>query len=71
MAQSNWEKVFASDQLYQAEIVKETLNERGINAVVLDKRDSSYNAFGYREVYVDKSVAEQATLIIKQDVQFE
>lgn len=67
----NWEKVFTTEQLYQAEIVKETLEERGINAVILDKRDSSYNNFGYREVYVEKSVAEQATQIIKQDVQFE
>lgn len=67
----NWEKVYSSDQLYKAEIVKETLEERGLNAVIIDKRDSSYNNFGYREVYVEKSVAEQAAQIIKQDVQFE
>ncbi|NLR93221.1 MULTISPECIES: putative signal transducing protein [Flammeovirga] len=67
----NWEKVYTTEQVYKAEIVKATLEERGINAVILDKRDSSYNNFGYREVYVDKANMEKATLIIKQDVEFE
>ncbi|OHX66877.1 putative signal transducing protein [Flammeovirga pacifica] len=66
---SNWVKIFASDQIYKAEIVKSVLEERGIVAVILDKRDSSYNDFGLREVMVDESRKEEAETIIKQDVE--
>ncbi|ANQ50077.1 DUF2007 domain-containing protein [Flammeovirga yaeyamensis] len=66
---SKWVKVYSTDQVYKAEIVKSTLEDRGVPAVILDKRDSSYNDFGLREVMVDESKKEEAETIIKQDVE--
>ncbi|MEH0158011.1 DUF2007 domain-containing protein [Limibacter armeniacum] len=65
-----WAKVYSTKEIYQAEIVKATLEERGVNAVIVDKVDSAYNDFGQREVYVEEKYLDRAILIIKQDVEF-
>ncbi len=48
------------------EIVKDVLQEQGINAVVINKQDSSY-LFGEIEVYVLKSDALRAVNLIKKN----
>jgi hypothetical protein len=47
----NWILIFSTTDLYKAELIKGMLNENEINAVVVNKKDSSY-LFGEAEVYV-------------------
>ncbi len=64
---SDWEEVFSSPQHYEAEMVKTNLESAGIEAVVFDKKDSSFplgGELGEIKVYVPKDKVEEALLII-------
>lgn len=65
----DWIKVYETPSVSNAEIVKGNLEENGIDAVIMNKKDSSYLTFGQVEVYV-KPVNEKAALILisTQDV---
>lgn len=63
--ENNWFLVYSSDKPWQAEIVKQVLIENNIEAVVINKNDSSYLAFGEAEVYVNEENAEEAKKLIK------
>ncbi len=67
----NWQKVYATQDPIRAEMVKSILLEHEIPALLLDKTDSSYNNFGEREVYVDRTLVVKALQIIENDIQFE
>jgi hypothetical protein len=56
---ANWAKVFSTHSIYAAEIVAGNLESEGINAVVINKQDSSYG-FGEAEVFVHTEDAERA-----------
>jgi hypothetical protein len=47
----NWISIYSTDKAYLAEIAKEVLFENGIDAVVVNKKDSNY-LFGLVEVHV-------------------
>ncbi len=51
---NDWIKVRTFTQNIEAEIVKQMLEENGVNAVLLNKQDSSY-LFGKIELYVKQS----------------
>ena len=53
------------DSLYQAEFLKEILMEQGINAVIVNNRDSML-LIGDIELYVQKGMEEQANAIIEE-----
>lgn len=63
--EDNWVSIYSSDKPWQAEIAKQVLIENGIDAVVINKRDSSYIAFGEAEVYVSFENAEKGRILIK------
>ena len=67
---AKWQKVFSTEESYRAEIVKSVLNETGINAVVLKKKDSSLNNFGLFEVLVLPEDVIKAMKIIQNDISF-
>lgn len=50
--EDNWISIYSTDKPWQAEIAKQILSENGIEAVVINKKDSSYMVFGELEVYV-------------------
>jgi hypothetical protein len=64
--EKDWIKVFASDRSFEAEMVKGMLLENNINAVLLNRQDSSYIQAlpGQAEVYVHVSQAEEARELI-------
>lgn len=62
----NWEKIFTTPQMHQAELTKALLIANDIEAIVLNKQDSMYH-WGYFEVYVNQE-DKGAALIIIQDV---
>ncbi len=59
-----WEPIFSSSKPYQSEIVKDLLLDEEIPAVVINKQDSSYLAFGEIEVYVHREDILKAKLIV-------
>jgi type III secretory pathway lipoprotein EscJ len=66
--EKNWVKIFKSTNFYQAEIVKQMLLQHHIEAVLLNKQDSSYLNFGNVEVYVHQEDFDNAIelLILNQ-----
>lgn len=60
---NDWIKVRSFTQNIEAEIVKQMLEENGVNAVLLNKQDSSY-LFGKIELYVKQSDETIANVLI-------
>jgi hypothetical protein len=48
---SDFNKIHQTGNPIEAEIIIQMLEENGINAVSMNKRDSSYQAFGVIEIY--------------------
>ena len=67
---NNWQKVFSHEHLHKAELVKLILENHELNPVVINRRDSSYNNFGFHEVYVSPDFVLQAIKIINDDIDF-
>ena len=67
---SQWKTVFKTEQQYQAEIVKDVLEEHGLHPVIINKKDSSYH-FGYFEVHISEDQVLEAMQIIRNDINFE
>jgi hypothetical protein len=59
----NWVKIYSTSAIYKAELIKGLLLENDIQAVIVNKKDSSY-LFGELEVYVLNDDALQAQHII-------
>ena len=66
MDEKNWSLVFTKAQPFQAEIVKQMLGSNGIEAVVLNKQDSSYPSIGEAEVYVSTEAEIKAKKLIEE-----
>lgn len=64
---NDWELVYTSTLPHRIEIVIEVLKDQDIEAVKLDKRDSSYTMLGEIEVYTKKEDAILAKIIIDQN----
>lgn len=63
--EDNWILIFSTPQPWQAEMAKQILDENGIEAVVMNRRDSSYTVFGEVEVYVVKEDVERSKELLK------
>jgi hypothetical protein len=57
---SNWIKVYETEDQFKAEILKQGLEAIDIDAVVLNKQDSSYKTFGILTVLVHPDHSEKA-----------
>jgi benzoyl-CoA reductase/2-hydroxyglutaryl-CoA dehydratase subunit BcrC/BadD/HgdB len=64
--EKNWVKIYTSPNFYRAEIIKQMLNENDVDAVLINKKDSSYNAFGVVEVWVHEENFSTAIELINQ-----
>ena len=64
---NDWELVYTSALPHRVEIVLEVLKDQDIEAVKLDKRDSSYTMLGEIEVYTKKEDAILAKIIIEHN----
>ena len=67
---SSWQKVFFNESLYRADIVKALLEEHGMNPVLVNKKDTSCNNFGFYEVHVAPEYVISALKIIENDINF-
>lgn len=66
----NWIKVFESETQVRAEIVKGVLEEHGINAVVLNKKETIYKIFGTYHVLVQRDDSIVASTIVQNEITF-
>jgi hypothetical protein len=66
----NWIRVFEDQNQIRAEIVKGVLEENGIPAVVLNKKESVYKVFGTFEVLVPHGEVMVAMQLIKNEITF-
>lgn len=57
--------VFTAGKLYNAEMVKDVLENAGVEATIMNKKDSAYQ-FGDIEVYVSKADYARAKEIIAE-----
>lgn len=48
----DWVCIFTTDQPHRADLIRMVLEDKGIEAVVINKKDSSYITIGDVEVYV-------------------
>jgi hypothetical protein len=66
--EKDWIKVFATNMPFEAELIKGMLLENGVNAVLLNRQDSSYITAlpGQAEVYVHASQEAQARELINE-----
>jgi len=53
--EKNWIKIFTSSNYYQSEMVKQALTGNNIEAVLMNKQDSSHRTFGEIDVYVHQA----------------
>jgi hypothetical protein len=67
--EETWVKIYSSLFLAQVEIKKAMLIENEIDAVVLNKLDSSYLAFGQAELYVHPSNEKEAQRLLELEIE--
>ncbi len=63
--EKDWKLIYTTSQPYQAELIKQKLENDGIESVVINKHDSTYNTFGEAEIYVNEIDKEKAIHLIK------
>jgi hypothetical protein len=61
---TNWTLVFSTNEIYKADILVEVLEENGILAMEMNRKDSNF-PFGDIEIYVNTEDYENAMTIIK------
>ena len=62
----NWIKIYTSTDPFKIELLKGSLNENNIVAMSINKKDSSYLAFGEIELLVDAKDVMKAKILIKK-----
>jgi hypothetical protein len=66
----SWIKVFENQNQIRAEIVKGVLEENGIAAVVMSKKETAYQVLGTHEVLVPHGDALAALQLIQNEITF-
>lgn len=66
----SWIKVFENQNQIRAEIVKGVLEENGISAVVMNKKETVYHVFGTYEVLVTNENVLEAMKLIQNEITF-
>ena len=69
--EKGWEKIYFSGDQFQVFIARDLLAENGINAVIMNQKDSSYLTFGDVELYVEEQDVKKSLEILDQLIQGE
>ena len=64
--EKGWKKVYFSGDEFKVLIARDLLTENGINAVIMNQKDSSYTSFGDVELYVEMHDEKEADRILDQ-----
>ena len=65
----NWKQIYTNTTLHQAEMLKELLIARDIQAIVINKKDTTFGWGGY-SVYVEEEVTDKAKQLAHADCRF-
>ena len=65
-AEEHWEMIYSSTLLYRVEMLKDLLQNEEIPAVIINKKDSSYLAFGEIELHVQQPDVLKAKIIVSK-----
>ncbi len=68
---NNWQKVFETENNIRASMVRDLLKEKGLNPIIVNKKDSSLNNFGQLEILVSPEDVLRALKLINEDLNFE
>jgi|TARA_B100001093_G_scaffold520485_1_gene616600 hypothetical protein len=63
---NNWINILRSEDLYKVEIITQMLKNNKIDAVIINQKDSSYNMFGYSNLYVKREHVEKSVKLIQK-----
>lgn len=63
--EKDWVKIFSTNDIVKAGMVKALLNRKGIPAVVINKKESLTVIVGEAEVYVNRNDAMKAINLVK------
>ena len=66
----NWTKVFEDQNQIRVEIVKGVLEDKGVVAFVLNKKETVYQVFGTYEVLVPTDQTLYALQLIQHEITF-
>ncbi|SEF77628.1 putative signal transducing protein [Algoriphagus boritolerans] len=66
----SWIKVFEDQNQIRAEIVKGVLEENGIAAVLMNKKETAYQVLGTYEVLVSQGDVIAAMQLIQNEISF-
>jgi autotransporter translocation and assembly factor TamB len=67
--EKGWMMVWTVEKEYFAELIKKMLADHDIQAVSINKKDSSYTTFGDIEIYVKEENHLKARTLIKEFVE--
>ena len=62
---SDWVKIYESENMVRVELARHTLKDAEIEAVVLNKKDRSYG-FGEYELFVNRDMVIKAKKILEE-----
>ncbi|QHS61595.1 putative signal transducing protein [Chitinophaga agri] len=67
--EKDWVKIYNTNQVFRAEIIKGMLEENGINVVLVNRQDSSYLVAlpGMAELFVHNSQEADARRLLEQN----
>jgi len=68
---NKWQKVFETENNIRASMVRDLLKEKGLNPIIVNKKDSSLNNFGQLEILVSPEDVLRALKLINEDLNFE
>ncbi len=68
---NKWQKVFETENNIRASMVRDLLKEKGLNPIIVNKKDSSLNNFGQLEILVSPEDVLHALKLINEDLNFE
>lgn len=63
--EDKWITAYETDRPYQAEIIKAVLCDNGVEAFILNQKDSSYVMIGTVKVIINEKDRDKASAIIK------
>ncbi|MDR2911516.1 MAG: DUF2007 domain-containing protein [Bacteroidales bacterium] len=63
--EEGWKEIYMTVYEYRAEMAKEILENEGIGVVIMNQKDTAYQAFGEMYVYVKEENVEQAVELLK------
>ena len=67
----SWTRVFEDQNQIRAEIVKGVLEENGISAIVMNKKETVYKLYGTYEVMVSHDQTLTALQLIQNEISFQ